>query len=75
MKLSTYNPSLPHACDDDSFNIAYRYGLVERWEENDFRVVDFTVFPEGLFTDDGLLMLSQALSDGWNHRNFFTTKD
>ena len=71
MKLSTYNPSLPHACDEESFNVGYKYGLVNRWKEGVFRVGDFTVFPEGVFTDDGLVLLSQALSQGWNHRNFF----
>ena len=71
MKLSTYNPSLPHACDEESFNVGYKYGLLNRWKEGDFRVGDFTVFPEGVFTDDGLVLLSQALSQGWNHRNFF----
>lgn len=74
MKLGTYNPSLPHACDDESFNTGYRYGLVDRWEEGDFRVTDFTVFPEGVFTDEGLSLLEQALSQGWNHRNFFYYK-
>ena len=71
MKLSTYNPSLPHACDEESLNVGYKYGLVNRWKEGDFRVGDFTLFPEGVFTDDGLALLSQALSQGWNHRNFF----
>ena len=73
MNLANYNPHLPHACSHDDYLLASCFGLVDPWTEDAFEVVDFTVFPHGVFNDYGMEILTQALESGWNDRHFFFT--
>ena len=74
MKTNEYNPSLPLACSDDTFLLWRCYGLVDPWREDHFQVIDFTVFPDGVFNDYGMDIVIEAVEDGWDHDNFFYYK-
>jgi len=74
MKANEYNPSLPLACTGEDFLLALCYGLVDPWREDHFQVIDFTVFPDGVFNDYGMEIVIEAVEDGWDHHNFFYYK-
>jgi hypothetical protein len=74
MKAHEYNPALPLACTAEAFLLALCYGLTDPWREDHFQVIDFTVFPDGVFNDYGMEIVAEAVEDGWDHDNFFYYK-
>ena len=63
MKANEYNPSLPLACTGDEFLLALCFGLADPWREDHFKVIDFTVFPDGVFNDYGMEIVAEAVEE------------
>ena len=74
MKEDQYNSSLPHGLAGEAYLLASCYGLADPWSQELGVFEDYTVLPDGVLSEDGLDLLDQARTKGWDHRHFYYYK-